>query len=266
MLQGVPGRNGITRTRSQRRARLRARAFASERLVTHHVPSPPPCTPRVASAAHMVPKPRSSAAAARRSASPSAGTILLGACATPIARQNDSTRVLSSRASQRRGRPPKRRRPAASVTCVIVKIAALRARRPGSKRSTARWMRAGGVGKRRSAFQNSSITERPRTSRWAQGSTFGSGSSPLPGLAPSRKASPPSSRSCAPRVAQPTTGPPKTTNRRPSRWRRSSPFRCRQSASASRCQDFDMAFLPGPGSRVEGAGPSAAAAGPRLEC
>jgi hypothetical protein len=105
MLDGMPSRNGITRTRSQRAARRAAASAASGSSRTQRRQKAPPLNPWRASPAQAVPAPRSRRRAAARSASGSAATTSDGALVTPRSSQRPSMTTLSSsrRHSGRRG-------------------------------------------------------------------------------------------------------------------------------------------------------------------
>jgi hypothetical protein len=97
MLDGMPSRNGITRTRSQRAARKAAASAASCSSRTQRRQKAPPLNPWRASPAQAVPAPRSRRRAAARSASGSAATTTSdGALVTPRSSPRPSMTTLSS--------------------------------------------------------------------------------------------------------------------------------------------------------------------------
>src|SRR5918995_1233338 len=107
MLQGVPSRNGATRTASQRGAKNPWASAACASSVTQRTNLPPPLKPSRASPDHTVPCPASTRAAAATSPSASpAATISHGDRATPARSNSASLVVLSSSATHAGGRAP----------------------------------------------------------------------------------------------------------------------------------------------------------------
>ncbi len=177
---GMPSRNGITRTEPAHWRRAVAALCAATSSRTQRTRSAPPCQPSVESAAHTVPLPRSSRAAAASSSGSEAATTSLGARVIPARSHRPSTTVLSSRASHSGRRWARNGRPS-SVGDSVRKSPTTTAVRSGSKRSSASRATCGRSATMRTLSRIAPSIPSPPASRERTCASSSAGGEPVPG-------------------------------------------------------------------------------------
>ena len=172
MLHGIPSRNGITLTRSQRAPRKAAASSTSSTPRTQRSTEAPPWNPWRASPAQAVPAPRSRRLAAAHNASASAATTADGALVIARSSQRASTTTLSSSRRHAGRLGPYTRRPAISGSSLNIGLRTI-ARRSGSQRSSASTTVDGSRRSRRIDFRISDMTSGARSSTTHQSASSG---------------------------------------------------------------------------------------------